>query len=258
MGLKICSLFSGSTGNCTFVTDGATKILIDAGVHHTKIERALSVLGYDSENLNVLVTHRHLDHISGLRGLLKSQPKTAVYAHKIIRPGMTVAGVPSENVHTFSSEDFYVGTVTVSSFELSHDEFCVGYSLVSDGKKFSYITDTGVLPDEAYGKAAHSDVVMLESNHSVELLMNGSYPYRLKRRILGIRGHLSNEACAKAAVSFAYSGAKYIILAHLSQENNYPELAYSVTSDALKAAGYADVKVEVASPDRLSGLIEIK
>ena len=257
MGLMICSLFSGSTGNCTYVTDGTAKILIDAGVPPLKIERALKVLGFSADELNVLVTHRHVDHISGLAALIKKHPSTVVYAHESVAADLSKAGIAKENLRAYCVDDFYVGGITVSSYELSHDVFCVGYSLESDGKKFSYITDTGVITSEAMAKARGADVVMLESNHSVELLASGSYPYSLKRRILSDRGHLSNDACARAAVELAEAGTKYFILAHLSKENNYPELAYAVTSDALKAGGYDGVTVEVASPDRMSGFIKI-
>ena len=257
MGLMICSLFSGSSGNCTFVTDGTTKILIDAGVAPIKIERALKVLGFSADELSVLVTHRHDDHIKGLAPLIKKHPSTAVYAHERMAEELAPMGVPSGNLHAFGESDFFVGGITVSAYELSHDVFCVGYSLESDGKKFSYITDTGVVTRGAMAKAAGADVVMLESNHSVELLAGGSYPYTLKRRILSDRGHLSNDACARAAVELAEDGTKYFILAHLSEKNNYPELAYSVTSDALRESGFCGVTVEVASPDRMSGLIKI-
>ena len=257
MGLMICSLFSGSTGNCTYVTDGTTKILIDAGVPPLKIERALKVLGVSADELSVLVTHRHVDHISGLTALIKKHPSTAVYAHELTAVDLVKAGIPKDNVRVHNGKDFFVGGVTVTPYELSHDVFCVGYSLESLGKKFSYITDTGIITSGAMDKAMGADVVMIESNHSVELLTGGSYPYPLKRRILGERGHLSNDACAAAAVELAKSGTKYFILAHLSQENNYPELAYSVTSDALKSSGYDGVTVEVASPDRMSGFIKI-
>ena len=257
MGLKICSLFSGSTGNCTFITDGVTKILIDAGVHHEKIMRALSVLGQDCDNLSILVTHSHKDHMVGLRGLMKKHANIEVFAHEDTFNELVKANVPSKSLHKFAGEDFFVGGITVSAYRLSHDVPCVGYSLSLGGKKFSYITDTGIITNEARAATEGSDVVMLESNHSVELLLNGSYPYTLKRRILSERGHLSNEACAEMATFLAGTGTKYIILAHLSENNNYPELAYSVTSDALKAGGYNEVTVEVASPDRMSGLIEI-
>ena len=171
MGLKICSLFSGSTGNCTFVTDGTTKILIDAGVHHAKIERALSVLGYDCTNLSVLVTHRHVDHVLGLRGLLKKHEGNIAYAHESVYNDLIKAGVPSKCLRAFEGNDFFIGGITVSAYRLSHDVSCVGYSLSSGGKKFSYITDTGVVTDEAHKAAEGSDVIMLESNHSVELLV---------------------------------------------------------------------------------------
>ena len=120
------------------------------------------------------------------------------------------------------------------------------------------MTDTGVLPPYALTAAQHSDLAVIESNHSVELLnANRKYSYPLKRRIMGLRGHLCNEDCAEAVVKLARSGVKHFVLAHLSRENNYPELAYTVCRDALTGAGISGVGITVALPDKLSGLMEI-
>lgn len=259
MGLKICSLFSGSTGNCTYVSDGKTRLLIDAGVAPNKAEKALKVLSADCDDISVLVTHRHSDHISGLAALVKKHPQILVYAHEKIADDILSAGVPLGNIKTFSDSDFYIGSITVSPYRLSHDVFCVGFCLVSEGKKITYFTDTGYLSESALEAAADSDLVMIESNHSPELLMaNKKYSYPLKKRILSPKGHLSNEDCAAAVVKLASCGVRHFILAHLSKENNYPELAYSVVHDALERANLAgSVGLEVALADKLTGLMEI-
>ena len=257
MGLKICSLFSGSTGNCTYVAGDSTEILIDAGVPLAKIEKAVSVLGTDLSKVSVLITHSHSDHVSGLESLVKKYPLVNVYAHCETAADLRDR-VDSEHLKIFGNDDFYVGCVTVSPVTLSHDVPCVGFSLMCGGKKISYLTDTGVLPEYAISSTSDSDLVMIECNHSPELLAsNPRYPYSLKRRIAGLRGHLSNGDCADAVLRYARSGVKYFILAHLSKENNYAELAYSACYDALDAAGYGDVCISVALPDKLSGLMEI-
>ena len=127
------------------------------------------------------------------------------------------------------------------------------------GKKISYVTDTGYLPDGVLESAQDSDLVMLECNHSPELLAaNRSYSHALKLRILSAKGHLSNEDCAQAIVKLAKHGVRHFILAHLSRENNYPELAYDVCRRALAASGTApDVGLEVACADRFTALMEI-
>lgn len=259
MGLKICSLFSGSTGNCTYVSGGNTELLIDAGVPLGRIEKALCALHSDCGRVSVLVTHRHTDHIAGLGALVKKYGSVTVYAHEMVAPDLIKSGVSEQCIRSFASSDFYVGDITVSPLTLSHDVFCVGFGLTCGGKKISYATDTGFLPDAVLRFASDSDLVFIECNHSIELLRaNRAYAYPLKQRILSARGHLSNEDCAAAVVLLARSGVKHFILAHLSRENNYPELAYAVCHDALLRAGLADsVGLEVASADRLGGLKEI-
>lgn len=258
MSLKICSLFSGSTGNCAYVCGGSTQILIDAGVCLGKIEKALKVLGSDCGSVNILITHRHADHISGLASLVRKYPQVDVYVHERTAEEVAKAGTPRGRIKLFSDADFYVGDVTVTPVPLSHDVPCVGFCLSCGGKKITYMTDTGVMPGYALEAAMGSDLVMIESNHSPELLYaNGNYSFTLKQRILGARGHLSNEACAAAVVKLAESGVKHFILAHLSKENNYPELAYSVCRNALDAEKLYDADIAVAFADRLTGLIEI-
>lgn len=259
MGLKICNLFSGSTGNCTFVTSATTELLIDAGVPLSRIEKALTVLGGDCARACVLITHRHSDHVAGLPALVKKYPAVRVYAHERVAPDLYRLGVPTDNVTCFSDGDFFVGDITVSPFRLSHDVFCVGFGLCCGGKKICYMTDTGFLPESVLHFASDSDLVLIESNHSPELLSaNPNYSYPLKQRIRSMRGHLSNEDCAAAVVTLAKRGVKHFILAHLSRENNYPELAYAVCRDALERASLArSVGLEVACADRLGALTEI-
>ena len=259
MGLKICNLFSGSTGNSTYVASANTQLLIDAGVSAGRIEKAVKVLRGDCQNMAVLVKHRHSDHIAGLSVLAGKYPAMRVYAHERVAPDLIKNGLPQSRVQTFADADFYVGDITVSPLRLSHDVFCVGFGLHCGGKKITYVTDTGFLPDNVLRFASDSDLVLIESNHSPELLMaNRSYSYPLKQRILSMRGHLSNEDCAAAVTALARNGVKHFILAHLSKENNYPELAYSVCRAALARAGLTnDVGLEVACADRLGGLMEI-
>lgn len=258
MGLKICSLFSGSSGNSTYIESAATRLIIDVGVAAGREEKALKALGCDGNEVSVLVTHRHSDHIAGVPAFVRKYKSVKVYAHERTAPDLVRAGVPTHNIRPFGDDDFYVGDITVSPLPLSHDVFCVGFCLLSGGKKITVVTDTGYLPAPVLARAQDSDLVLIESNHSPELLKaNTQYSYPLKQRILGLRGHLSNEDCAAAVTTLAKAGVKYFILAHLSKENNYPELAYSVSRDALVAAGLEQTGLCVASADRLGGLMEI-
>lgn len=257
MGLKVCNLFSGSTGNCTFVSGGNTNILIDAGVPTTKIEKALYVLGVNADDVSILITHRHSDHIAGLAAFMQRHPAVPVYADSDTASHLQASGARREGLRLFSTADFYVGDVTVTPVPLCHDVPCVGFCLTCGGKKAAYFTDTGVLPQAAIDAGSDADLVLLECNHSPELLLsNAKYPPVLKKRILGKHGHLSNELCAEAVVKLCRAGVKHFMLAHLSQENNYPELAYAVVREALEREGL-EAGLTLTFPDRLSELMEI-
>lgn len=257
MGLKVCNLFSGSTGNCTFVSGGNTNILIDAGVPCAKIEKALCVLGANADELSVLVTHRHSDHIAGLAALTQRHPNICVYAREDTAPHLAEGGVKKEKIRLFDAADFYVGDLTVTPVPLCHDVPCVGFCLTCGGKRAAYLTDTGVVPPSAFAAASDCDLAIIECNHSPELVLaNTKYPPILKKRILSRTGHLSNEACADAVVRLCRAGVKHFVLAHLSKENNYPELAYAVVREALMRAGL-EAGITLTFPDRLSELMEI-
>ncbi len=257
MGVRVCNLFSGSTGNCTYLCGGDTSLLIDLGVHAPKVEKALQVLHADPDSVHVLITHRHTDHIGGLAAYLKAHPCVKVYAHYDTAPYLIAAGVKRENVCCFGDADFYVGAFTVSPVPLCHDVPCVGFCLSCGGKRVAYLADTGVLPKSALERASDCNLAVLECNHSPELVLsNAKYPPQLKKRILGSRGHLSNEACAAAAVELCRAGVQHFVLAHLSRENNYPELAYAVVQEALLREGLK-AGLTLTFPDRLSELIEI-
>ena len=256
MGLKVCNLFSGSTGNCTFVSGGQTNILVDAGAMPTRIERALRVLGVNADALSILITHRHSDHISGLAAFIKRHPAVCVYADADTAAYLD-ATLPPANIRVFSTVDFYLGDLTVTPVPLSHDVPCVGFCFTCGGKKAAYFTDTGYFPLAALEAARDADLVLIECNHSPDLLLsNDKYPPVLKRRILGKKGHLSNEACAEAVVTLCRAGVKHFMLGHLSQENNYPELAERAVREALEREGL-QAGLTLTFPDRLSELMEI-
>lgn len=255
MGLKICSLGSGSSGNCVYVASATTAILIDEGIPVRRIEGCLRVLGCPKIPA-LVITHAHGDHIGQVPAFVRRY-NSEVYCAEDSYRELIRKGVPFHRLMRFDG-DFFIGDITVSPFSVSHDVPCLGYSFTAGGSKISVATDIGVIPDKVIGFMADSDVVMLECNHDESLVRaNPKYSESLKRRILSARGHLSNAACADAAVKLAGCGVKQIILAHLSKENNYPELAYSAVSDALKNAGFDSVAVEVAPPDKMTGLYEV-
>ena len=261
MGLNVCSLSSGSTGNCTFVSSGATTILIDSGIPLSRVEKSLQVLSSSCEKASVIVTHTHSDHISGIPPLAAKYGAN-VYAHYAAAPDIAdKLGVETKLLHEFGYGDFYVGDLLISPFKVSHDVPCVGFSVYNDGKKVTVMTDLGHVTDNMIKAVSDSDMVIIESNHDEELLMNNrKYSAFLKRRILSPNGHLSNSACASVVVELAKSGVQQIMLAHLSRENNYPELAFRTVADELERNGIKegrDVAIEVAPASKMSGLYSI-
>ena len=259
--MKVCVLGSGSSGNCIFVSSGESKILIDLGLCASRVEKSLAVLGEDCANISILITHSHHDHTSGVESFCHRHPDAKIYCY-----GDSEYGVrgrirsAQKNLSTFYG-DFYIGDITVSPFRVSHDVDCVGYSLLCAGKKITVATDLGVMTDSLVENMADSDLVVIESNHDERLLMaNPHYSPVLKRRILSDRGHLSNDTCARTVEKLVTAGVRQFVLAHLSPENNYPELAYQTTRDRLLERGLkegVDYVLEIAGQDRMSALFEI-
>lgn len=250
--LTLTTLASGSSGNCLLVSDGTCHVLVDAGISCRRICRGLRELGVDPARLSgVLITHEHSDHISGLATLTK-QFRLPVYASRgTARQLCYRIAVLDEVIRPFDAgAQFPVADLAVGSFPTSHDAAdSVGYSLTDGKRKAAVATDLGVVTDVVYEGIRGANLVVLEANHDVEWLTSGPYPYFLKERILGERGHLSNEAGAQLACAAAAGGAGALLLAHLSQENNTPARAYEVARGALERQGMSvgkDVLLEVA------------
>ena len=255
MSIKVCVLASGSKGNCTFITDGVTRLLIDAGLSCKRIESLLQSIGESLKNINaILVTHEHTDHIMGLR-TIDSKYQTPILCN------LKTATCIDVRLHINSARwyknnfdaGFKVGNFEIHPFRVAHDAVCpVGYVLKAEDKRISYVTDLGYVTQGVYDTVKGSQFVIIESNHDLKMLASGSYPIDLQARIKGPSGHLSNVQSAEISVALAQAGAKYLILAHLSEENNTPELALSVNHAALSSVGFTvgeDVVVDVAYQD---------
>ena len=250
--LELCTLASGSSGNSLLVTDGRTHVLVDAGISCRRICTGLKELGVEPKELaGVLITHEHSDHISGLTTLTK-QLKLPVYAS----PGTgrqlcyRIAFLEELLRPVAPGEGFSVGGLAIESFPTSHDAAeSVGYALSAGGRKAAVVTDLGYVTGAVLRGIRGSDLLVAEANHDVEWVQSGPYPYHLKARILGDRGHLSNEAGAELAWTAVEGGARTVVLAHLSHENNTPARAHEVVRGVLERRGAAvgrDVALEVA------------
>ena len=261
MAYRLCTLYSGSTGNATYLETPGARILIDAGKCTRTLIQSLKSIGVDVDSLDaIFVTHEHTDHIASLEVLTKKHP---IPVHILLQSAQRYAKNPPEALcHCFvlyRSAPFtvQVGDVTATAFATPHDSRAsVGYRFTfPDGEQTVSIglaTDIGYITDTIRAGLTGCESVVLESNHDVEMLMYGPYPYDLKLRIRGKRGHLSNRDCADFAAELAGQGTRNFLLAHLSEENNYPDLAHDETFSAL--AGY-EPTLRVASPDEVTMLV---
>ncbi len=264
MGMKICSLFSGSSGNAIFVAAEKTKLLVEAGLSGKKIAEALCSIGESlSEISAILVSHEHIDHIKGA-GVLSRKYNLPIYATAGTWEAMEmmIGPVRECNKKIFSSyAPFEIGDITVTPFPIPHDaNEPVGYSFSSAGKKVTIATDIGHISMDLLRNFEDSDLLLLESNHDLEMLRMGPYPWPLKQRIAGRHGHLSNVDAGKVVAYMAERGTKKFLLGHLSKQNNFPELAYQTVCSVLheKCVNLGpDIMLDVASRDGVSRIIEI-
>jgi phosphoribosyl 1,2-cyclic phosphodiesterase len=257
--LLFCPLFSGSGGNAAYVATSHTRLLVDAGMSALAIGRALSGLGASLSDVDgVLVTHEHSDHVKGILTLARRYG-LCVYANEKTWLAMSAiaAKVPSPQMRVFETgQDFYIKDIAVRSFPIPHDAAePVGFRLYAGGKTVCTMTDLGAMSKDLLREASGADVVLIESNHDVELLRCGPYPAHLKRRILSKHGHLSNADAGSAVGALAKSGVRRFYLGHLSAQNNREELALRAASGAIASLGLAlgrDIALAVAKKDGLS------
>lgn len=237
---RFCSLFSSSSGNCTYIGSADGGVLIDAGASAKQISIRLNAIGVSEENIGaIFITHEHSDHVKGLR-VFASKYNIPLYAtngtiSELEKQGIINGKFP---VHTIDSE-IECNNQLIKPFGISHDvkEPC-GFSVTtSDGRRICVATDTGIVTEEMRSALNGCDLALVESNHDIGMLRNGSYPYNLKRRILSDVGHLSNVACGDFIVELIKSGTTRFVLGHLSKENNIPSLAYRTSKSALDCIG---------------------
>ena len=247
------TLASGSSGNALVYQWDGGRFLVDAGISCRRICAALGRLGMTPASLDgILITHTHADHISGLRTLLKRTVCPVLAGPRVSReleyrfPGIPVLPLPLCQAVEWNG-------CTVTAFPTSHDSpGSCGFRLDTPDGGFGLLTDTGYVTEEAETVLPGAALVLLEANHDVETLRAGPYPYFLKQRILGAEGHLCNADAAAFAVTLARAGAREIVLAHLSAENNTPALAEAAVAQALRTAGLSPA-LTVAPRDALSG-----
>ena len=253
------TLFSGSTGNSIYIRNGRDEILIDAGKSATAIEKSLIQAGTCLEKISaIFLTHEHSDHTGGLEIVAKKYHIpihiTAPSYPRVAYQGSFISQFATSHEITY---EVRVGSLTVRSFPVPHDSAQnVGYVITADdGETLGIATDIGHVTTEIKEALCGCKTVIVESNHDKFLLVAGKYPEFLKHRILADTGHLANEDSAELCLFLARAGASSITLAHLSKENNSPEIAHAVTRGFLDKHGFEDVALNVASPTAITRVI---
>jgi len=253
MAVTVSVLGSGSRGNATFVKTDGVRLLIDAGMSRKEIAKRLDSIGEDPDGIDaILITHEHNDHACGLKSIVKELPVRvfttwgtirALHAEDYELNGSSIVPVPP-------GAPFTINDTEVMPFSVPHDATePVAFSLTCGGVKITQLTDIGYLPDHVADRIHGSHMLILESNHDLEMLRAGPYPWNLKQRLMGRYGHLSNTAVARF-IREQYDGeADYVVLAHLSSKNNHPEIARQESARALRDRGLGSVRLTVTSQE---------
>ena len=234
--MQLTSIASGSSGNCICVGTERTHVLIDAGVSGKRIESGLRALDLTTDDIEgILITHEHCDHIAGL-GVMARRHGLPIYAtKKTMEAILGISSLGKIDPGLFCpiepETDFSIGDMQIPPIRVSHDAADPVAYLVRQGEKTAgVITDLGVYDERIVAELKDVDVLLLEANHDIKMLEVGPYPYPLKQRILGEKGHLSNSACGKLLSQILHDSFRTVMLGHLSKENNYPELAFQTVS----------------------------
>lgn len=265
--MRLCSIASGSSGNCIYVGSDATHLLIDVGISGRRIEEGVATLGLKLTEIDgIFITHEHTDHISGL-GVLARKYGIPIYGTRgtieAVKQTAALGKIEDSLFHCIrADEKCTVKDVSLYPMRTSHDAAePVAYRVSHEKKKIGIITDLGCYNDYTVACMQDLDILYLEANHDVNMLQAGPYPYPLKQRILGDRGHLSNEASGKLLTRLLNDHVQAVMLGHLSKENNLPELAYETVKVEIMMSdsGYRedDFPIYIAKRSEVSQMIAI-
>ena len=251
--MRVCVLSSGSKGNTTYIESDNAKILIDVGNSAKYVKEKLEDIGTNPSDINaILITHTHVDHIKGLKVFAKKY-NVPVYITDIMLKSLDFL-----DNYVILSDEFDINDIHITAIKTSHDApDSRGYIVTSGEKSIVYITDTGYINRKYFDILKNRNIYIMESNHDIEMLNNGSYPFNLRQRILSDKGHLSNYDSAKYLSSFIGDNTKYIMLAHLSEDNNTEELAYETLDNRLKEENIHVDKIIIAKQNKETEFISI-
>lgn len=259
---RFSSLFSSSSGNCSYIGSAKGGILIDAGVSAKQINLKLDCIGVNPVDIGaIFVTHEHSDHVRGLR-VFASKHKIPVYATRGTVDALIASGVAngSFEINPIDSDGVEINGQFILPFKTSHDsaQSCGFVVTTTDDRKIAVATDTGYVTEDTKTAVRGCDLILAESNHDIGMVRNGIYPYLLKRRILSDVGHLSNIDCSNFVTELVKNGTTRIVLGHLSKENNIPDLAFQTSKSALDCAGavqFRDYILTVAGDSEIETVV---
>ncbi len=254
--MRFCVLASGSKGNVSYISSGNTKVLIDVGMSTSYIEHSLEDIGVNPTEIQaIILTHTHSDHINGLRVFLKKYHPT-IYLTKKMFTDLKDLLVLGE--YQLIEGDFDIEDIHINIIKTSHDASDAnGYILKNHDKSIVYITDTGYINVKNHPLLRNHNYYIMESNHDVRMLMDGRYPYHLKQRIVGDRGHLSNKSSADYLSNFIGENTEGVILIHLSEENNDPNIALDTLKGVLEEHDQHLDQIIVSKQNQATELIEV-
>lgn len=260
--MKVCSLASSSKGNCTIVYNENEILIIDMGITLKDLEEKLDRLNLDSNNIiGVVISHEHSDHTKGILALNRRYG-TRIFCHYNSVEGVVKKSGVNVNAIIRFADTFQVGSFKVEPFKVSHDVYCSGFNIYENKNKISIATDLGYTTTDVVERLFDSRLVILEANHDEKMLIASTkYPAMLKNRILSNKGHLSNTNSAKVVVELAQHNVKQVLFAHLSEENNTPELCYKTICNYLNSVGIVpqvNIKLDIAKPNGVGPIFVIK
>ena len=244
MNCKISVLASGSSGNSIFISDGKKNILIDAGLSGKDLEKRLKKINISANEIDaIIITHEHRDHISGA-GVISRRYDIPIYANNLTwKHSYECIGNVAERYCRIIKNDFMIGDIAIHPFSISHDAASpLAYILYCNNKSVGIATDMGYFDEKIVKELQGLDFLIIEANHDLDMLMTGNYPWKVKHRIKGEKGHLSNDDTAALLPKVIENNAPHILLAHLSEDNNDKEVAYITIKNSLKANDFKEGK----------------
>jgi phosphoribosyl 1,2-cyclic phosphodiesterase len=248
--VKFCVLASGSSGNAALLATENTRILVDAGLSMKELGKRLAAIGEDLARVDaILITHEHSDHVAGLPVLARNKDvRAAIYLTWLTEPAIDWGESPPRRLERFQAgAGFQIGDIEVRSFSIPHDATDpVGFLFQAQGVRIGSVTDLGYIPESVRYHLRRTDLLLLESNHDLDMLKVGPYPWAVKQRVMSRVGHLSNLVMSDFLLGDLDSSTARLVLGHLSEQNNHPEIVRLVAAEALERRGL-ETQLSIAS-----------